>query len=79
MTAKLEKECTYEEICAAMKAAAEGPMKGVLGFEDSVSMRAISPLSIGCRLLVWLAGWIWLVCSLFFLLVVFIFVVVVVC
>lgn len=35
LTAKLEKECTYEEICAAMKAAAEGPMKGVLGFEDS--------------------------------------------
>ncbi|CAN0209649.1 unnamed protein product, partial [Laminaria digitata] len=36
LTAKLEKECSYEDICAAMKAAAEGPMKGVLGFEDSV-------------------------------------------
>lgn len=37
LTVKLEKETTYEEICAAMKAAAEGPMKGVLGYEDSVS------------------------------------------
>lgn len=37
LTVKLEKECTYEEICEAMKAAAEGPMKGVLAYEDSVS------------------------------------------
>ena len=44
LTAKLEKECTYEDICAAMKAAAQGPMKGVLGFEDSVSVLAVSPL-----------------------------------
>eukprot|EP00903_Cladosiphon_okamuranus_P020878 g19173.t1 len=35
LTVKLEKETSYEEICAAMKAAAEGPMKGVLGYEDS--------------------------------------------
>lgn len=38
LTVKLEKETSYEEICAAMKAAAEGPMKGVLGYEDSVSV-----------------------------------------
>lgn len=38
LTVKLEKETSYEEICGAMKAAAEGPMKGVLGYEDSVSM-----------------------------------------
>jgi glyceraldehyde 3-phosphate dehydrogenase len=38
LTVKLEKAATYEEICAAMKAASEsGPMKGVLGYtEDSV-------------------------------------------
>ena len=29
---ELNKEATYEEICAAMKAASEGPMKGVLGY-----------------------------------------------
>ena len=39
LTVKLEKETSYEEICAAMKAAAEGPMKGVLGYEDSVSVQ----------------------------------------
>ena len=38
LTVKLEKETSYDEICAAMKAAAEGPMKGVLGYEDSVSV-----------------------------------------
>jgi glyceraldehyde 3-phosphate dehydrogenase len=32
LTVELEKEATYEEICAAMKAASEGPMKGVLGY-----------------------------------------------
>lgn len=49
LTAKLEKECTYEDICAAMKAAAEGPMKGVLGFEDSVSVQAVNPCCfVGC-------------------------------
>lgn len=37
LTVKLEKETTYEDICAAMKAAADGGMKGVLGYEDSVS------------------------------------------
>jgi glyceraldehyde 3-phosphate dehydrogenase len=38
LTVKLEKAATYEEICAAMKAASEsGPMKGILGYtEDAV-------------------------------------------
>jgi glyceraldehyde 3-phosphate dehydrogenase len=37
LTVELGKEATYEQICAAMKAASEGPMKGVLGFtEDKV-------------------------------------------
>jgi len=34
LTAELKTETTYEAICAAMKAAAEGPMKGVLGYTD---------------------------------------------
>ena len=37
LTVELQKPATYAEICAAMKAAAEGPMKGVLGYtEDKV-------------------------------------------
>jgi glyceraldehyde 3-phosphate dehydrogenase len=32
LTVELNKETTYEAICAAMKAAAEGEMKGVLGY-----------------------------------------------
>lgn len=32
LTVELEKEASYEEICAAMKAASEGAMKGVLGY-----------------------------------------------
>ena len=33
----MSKEATYAEICAAMKAASEGAMKGVLGYtEDKV-------------------------------------------
>ena len=37
LTVELLKEATYEQICAAMKAASEGPMKGVLGYtEDKV-------------------------------------------
>ena len=34
LTVGLAKEATYEAICAAMKAASEGPMKGVLGYTD---------------------------------------------
>jgi glyceraldehyde 3-phosphate dehydrogenase len=34
LTVELSKEATYEAICAAMKAASEGPMKGVLGYTN---------------------------------------------
>ena len=34
LTVELEKACTYEEICAAMKEAAEGELKGILGYTD---------------------------------------------
>ena len=34
LTVELSKEASYKEICAAMKAASEGPMKGVLGYTD---------------------------------------------
>src|SRR5207342_275218 len=37
LTARLEKPATYEQIKAVIKAAAEGPMKGVMGYtEDEV-------------------------------------------
>ena len=34
LTVELAKETSYEEICAAMKAASEGELKGVLGYTD---------------------------------------------
>ena len=34
LTCELEKEVTYEEICEAVKKAAEGEMKGIIGFTD---------------------------------------------
>merc|ERR1712106_339426 len=39
LTVRIEKGATYEEICKALKDAAEGPMKGYLGYtnEDLVS------------------------------------------
>lgn len=52
LTVKLEKETSYEEICAAMKAAADGPMKGVLGYEDNVSKVD----TLRCILMVWRYG-----------------------
>lgn len=37
LTCRLEKGATYEEVCAAMKAASEGELKGILGYtEDAV-------------------------------------------
>ena len=37
LTVNLAKAASYEEICAAVKAASEGPMKGILGYtEDAV-------------------------------------------
>merc|ERR1712123_308659 len=34
LTVRIEKGATYEEICKALKDAAEGPMKGYLGYTD---------------------------------------------
>merc|ERR1711934_107546 len=34
LTARLEKGASYETICAALKAASEGKMKGILGYQD---------------------------------------------
>ena len=34
LTVELEKEASYDEICAAMKAASEGELKGILGYTD---------------------------------------------
>ena len=34
LVAELNTECSYEEICAAMKAASEGELKGILGYTD---------------------------------------------
>ncbi|MDH3535331.1 MAG: type I glyceraldehyde-3-phosphate dehydrogenase, partial [Gammaproteobacteria bacterium] len=37
LTVELQKPASYEDICGAMKAASEGPMKGVLAYtEDKV-------------------------------------------
>lgn len=37
LTVRLEKETSYEEICAAIKSASEGELKGILGYtEDAV-------------------------------------------
>ena len=35
LTVELSKEATYAEICAAMKAASEGSMKGVMGYTEA--------------------------------------------
>ena len=35
LTVELSKEATYAEICAAMKAASEGAMKGVMGYTEA--------------------------------------------
>jgi glyceraldehyde 3-phosphate dehydrogenase len=44
LTCRLEKGASYETICAAIKAASEGPMKGILGYQnkDVVSSDFIS-------------------------------------
>ena len=44
LTARLEKGASYETICAAIKAASEGPMAGILGYQnkDVVSSDFIS-------------------------------------
>jgi glyceraldehyde 3-phosphate dehydrogenase len=44
LTVKLSKACTYDEVCAKMKEASEGSMKGILGYtdEDVVSQDFVS-------------------------------------
>ena len=34
LTVRTTKETSYKDICAAMKAASEGPLKGILGYTD---------------------------------------------
>ncbi|MCF7822174.1 MAG: type I glyceraldehyde-3-phosphate dehydrogenase [Mariprofundaceae bacterium] len=50
LTCELETSATYEEICAALKAASEGEMKGTLGYTDekvvSTDFRGVSNSSI---------------------------------
>ena len=47
LTVNLENPATYEEICAAMKKASEGELKGILGYtEDAV----VSSDFLGCTL-----------------------------
>jgi len=50
LTAELEKEASYEDICAAMKAASEGSMKGTLAYTEemvvSTDFRGFSASSI---------------------------------
>jgi len=47
LTCRLDKGCTYEELCACIKKASEGELKGILGYtEDEV----VSGDFIGCPL-----------------------------
>jgi len=50
LTVELEKPASYEDICAAMKAASEGPMKGTLAYTEdkvvSTDFRDVSASSI---------------------------------
>ncbi len=40
LTCRLEKEASYEEICAKVKEYSEGKMKGILGYtEDQVRIQ----------------------------------------
>ena len=34
LTVQLKKPAAYDEICQAVKAASEGPMKGIIGYTD---------------------------------------------
>ena len=47
LTVELEKPATYEEICAAMKEASEGALKGVLGYTTE---KVVSTDFRGCPL-----------------------------
>eukprot|EP00727_Mastigamoeba_balamuthi_P009282 m51a1_g4977 putative glyceraldehyde-3-phosphate dehydrogenase + kinase (762) ;mRNA; f:27597-30290 len=45
LTCELRTPATYEEICAAVREAAEGPMKGIVGYTDE---QVVSSDFIGC-------------------------------
>ena len=47
LTMELNTEATYDDICAAMKAASEGPLKGVLGY---TSDKVVSTDFRGCSM-----------------------------
>ena len=47
LTVELAKDASYEQICAAMKKASEGPLKGVLGYTDE---KVVSTDFRGCSL-----------------------------
>ncbi|MDR0994957.1 MAG: type I glyceraldehyde-3-phosphate dehydrogenase [Tannerella sp.] len=47
LTANLAKEASYDEICAAMKKASEGELKGILGYTDE---SVVSSDFLGCPL-----------------------------
>ena len=47
LTVELVKEASYEDICKAMKAASEGPLKGVLGYTEE---KVVSTDFRGCNL-----------------------------
>ena len=47
LTVNLEKPAKYDEICAAMKAASEGELKGILGYTDE---DVVSSDFLGCPL-----------------------------
>ena len=47
LTVELTKEAAYEDICKAMKAASEGPLKGVLGYTEE---KVVSTDFRGCNL-----------------------------
>lgn len=47
LTVRLSKSTSYEEICKVMKAAADGPMKGILGYTDE---QVVSSDFIGSQL-----------------------------
>ncbi len=46
LTVELTKEATYADICKAMKAASEGPLKGVLGYTED---KVVSSDFVGCN------------------------------
>ena len=59
LTVELSKETTYDAICAAMKAAADGPMKGVLGYTETRSSPPTSAARAAPRCSMPTPAWRW--------------------